>query len=334
VARDNIAIEHAESMSMENTVSKAHQKLASERYGVASNELSFAGGMENAVYSYQKDSKTIFLRFGHSSHMTFDLVTAEIDWMVYLLEKKVPVVKPVKSENGIYVERIGKRKDSYNVVAFEKAEGEQLDFGDPKSWNDSIVRNWGRTIGRMHSVSKDYKPTSARRYEFHPEFDLSLIRREDMKVRESVSKLFQRMHELPKGRQEYGLVHSDIHVGNFFVKDDKISAILDFDRACYKWFISEIAIALYYPLYVTTLRNDAAEQREFASRFLPTFLEGYNNENTLDSKWLERLSMFMQVRDAILFMYLPPSVPEEVRGRFRRRILGEEPYTDIKFHEL
>ncbi|MFX0054175.1 MAG: phosphotransferase enzyme family protein [Candidatus Hermodarchaeota archaeon] len=319
---------------MEDTVSKKHQELACERYGVASNELNFVGGMENAVYSYQKNGQTVFLRFGHSSHMTLDLVIAEIDWVVYLLEKNVPVIKPVKSENGIYVERIGKGKDSYNVVAFEKAEGEQLDFGDPKSWNDSVVRDWGRTIGRMHSVTKEYKPKSARRYEFHPELDLSLIKRGDKKVREKVSKLFQRMHELPKGREEYGLVHSDIHVGNFFVKDNKLSAILDFDRACYKWFISEIAIALYYPLYVTTLRNDADEQREFASRFLPTFLEGYKNENTLNAKWLDQLEMFMQVRDAILFMYLPPSVPEEVRGSFRRRILGEDPYTDIQFHAL
>ncbi|MFW9805061.1 MAG: hypothetical protein ACFFFC_20605, partial [Candidatus Thorarchaeota archaeon] len=122
-------------MSRGDTISKAHQELARERYGVASEQLNFAGGMENAVYSYQKDGKTVFLRFGHSSHMTLDLVSAEIDWVVYLLEKNVPVVKPVKSENGIYVERIGKGKDSYNVVAFEEAEGEQLDFGDPKSWN-------------------------------------------------------------------------------------------------------------------------------------------------------------------------------------------------------
>jgi Ser/Thr protein kinase RdoA (MazF antagonist) len=319
---------------MERSVSRKYLKQACERYGVASKDLTFAGGMENAVYSYQKDGQNIFLRFGHSSHMTYDLVTAEIDWVVYLLQKGLPVVKPVKSEKGTYVERIGMGKDSYNVVAFEKAEGEQLDFGDPKSWNDSVVKDWGKIVGRMHSVTKDYKAKSARRYEFRPELDLSLIKGENMKVRERVIALFQRMHELPKGREAYGLVHSDIHVGNFFVRDGKISAILDFDRACYKWFISEIAIALYYPLYVTTLWNDATEQKEFTSRFLPTFLQGYNNENNLDPTWFEHLDMFMQVRDAILFMYLPPSVPEEVKGRFRKRILGEDSYTDIRFHDL
>ncbi|MGD9381601.1 MAG: phosphotransferase [Candidatus Thorarchaeota archaeon] len=321
-------------MSREGTISKTHLKQACERYNVAPEEMTFAGGMENAVYSCKKNGQTIYLRFGHSSHMTFNLVTAEIDWVVYLLDKNVPAARPMKSGNGIYVERIGTSRDSYNVVAFEKAEGEQLEFGDPKRWHDDVIKDWGKTIGRIHSVTKDYKPKSARRYEFHPELDLFLIKRENMKVREKISALFQKMHELPKGKDAYGLIHSDIHVGNFFVKDGKISAILDFDRACYKWFISEIAISLYYPLYVTSLRNDSNEQKEFALRFLPTFLEGYATENSLDSTWFEHLQMFMQVRDAILLMYLPPSVPEEVRGRFRRRIIGKDPYTNIQFENL
>jgi Ser/Thr protein kinase RdoA (MazF antagonist) len=334
VGTHNIAIEQAESMSMEGTVSKEHLKQACEQYDIASEELRFAGGMENAVYSYQKDNQDIFLRFGHSSHMTLDLVTAEIEWVVYLLDNNVPAVKPVKSETGAYVERIGKGEDSYNIVAFEKADGDQLDFGDPKSWNDTVVRDWGKTIGRMHSVTKDYNPKSKRRYEFHPELDLPLIKGESKKVIGRISDLFRRIHELPKSRETYGLVHSDIHVGNFFVKDDKISAILDFDRACYKWFISEIAIALYYPLYVTTLRSNSSEQKEYASRFLPIFLDGYTSENNLEPSWFQHLDMFMQVRDAILFMYMPPGVPEEVKGRFRRRILGKDPYIDIEFQEL
>jgi Ser/Thr protein kinase RdoA (MazF antagonist) len=220
------------------------------------------------------------------------------------------------------------------VVAFEKADGHQLDFGNPKSWNDSVIRDWGKTIGRMHSVTKNFEPKLTRRYEFHPELDMHLVKKESKKVRERIRLLFQRMHELPKNQETYGLVHSDIHVGNFFVKNEKISAIFDFDRACYKLFTSEIAVALYYPLYVTTLRHNTAEQKEYASRFLPIFLEGYNSENKLSSSWFEHLDMFMQVRDVILFMYMPPGVPEEVKERFRRRILGKDPYTDFQFQEL
>jgi Ser/Thr protein kinase RdoA (MazF antagonist) len=318
-------------MSAEGTVSKKILEQTCNRYGILTQELTFVGGMENAVYSYQKDSQTYFLRMGHSSHMTLELVTAEIDWLVYLVDNKVPAVRPVKSHHGTYVESVGSNNDSYNVVAFEKAEGEHMDFRNPKSWSESVIRDWGRVIGLMHSVAKDYKPKSTRRYEFHPELDMPLIKGEAKEVKDSIRSLFQRMHELPKSRDSYGLVHSDIHVGNFFVKDDKISAVFDFDRACYKWFISEIAIALYYPLYVTEMRNNTDEQKDYVARVLPEFLNGYSTENKLDSSWLEHLDMFMQVRDVILFMYMPPNVPEDVKNRFRRRIVGKDPYTDFNF---
>ncbi|MFX1368292.1 MAG: phosphotransferase enzyme family protein [Promethearchaeota archaeon] len=317
-------------MNAEGTISERILEQTCDRYGVLSKHLVFVGGIENAIYSYEKDNQTFFLRFGHSSHMTLDLVTAEIDWLVYLIDKEVPAVKPAKSENGSYIERIDTGKDSYNVVAFERAEGEHLDFRDPFSWTDSVIRDWGRVIGRMHSVTKDYKHKSTKRYEFQPELDLHLIR-DNAKARENIADLFQRMHELPKSRESYGLVHSDIHAGNFFVKDNRISAILDFDRACYKWFISELAVFLYYPLYITEMRSNPNKQREYASRVFPIFWEGYAAENHLDPSWLEHLDLFMQVRDAILFMYLPPSVSKDVRMRFGRRILGEDSYTDFEF---
>lgn len=318
---------------MDGSVSKKHLEEACAKYGIGLKDLTFAGGMENAVYSFRKEDQKLFLRIGQTKHMSTELVNAEIDWVIYLLDKKVPAVRPVKSDKGVIVEVIGKGRDSYNVVAFEEAEGEQLDFRNPKSWQDSVIRDWGKTIGRIHSVTKDYNPKSSRRYEFHPELDLHLVKK-DSKAKRRIGDLFERMHELPKTRDSYGLVHSDLHAGNFFVKADKISTILDFDRACYKWFISEVAIALYYPLYVTELRKRPHEQKEYASRFLPLFLEGYSSENKLDSSWLEYLSLFMQVRDAILYMYIPPTVPAEWKASFRRRILGEDTYADIQFEDM
>jgi Ser/Thr protein kinase RdoA (MazF antagonist) len=318
----------------QETVSKKKLQMTAELYGLNIDCLEFVGGIENSVYRYEKNGQSFFLRFGDISHMSFNLVSAEIDWVLYLLNRNIPAVKPVASDNGLFVERINTGSNSYNVVAFEEAEGDQLDFGNPKSWNDSVVRDWGKTIGRMHSVTKEYKPKSSRRYEFKPEVDLPLIKRESKKIINSISDLLQRMHELPKGREVYGLVHSDIHVGNFFVKNDKISAILDFDRACYKWFISEVAIALYYPLYITSLRENSVEQRKFASEFLPVFREGYETEHRLNESWTEHLDMFIRVRDAILFMYLPSDVPEALRERFRRRIVGEDPYTEIHWDAL
>ncbi len=79
------------------------------------------------------------------------------------------------------------------------------------------------------------------------------------------------------------------------------------------------------------LRFGHSSHMTHASRVFPIFWEGYATESHLDSSWMEHLELFVQVRDAILFMYLPPSVPKDVRERFGRRILGEEPFTDFEF---
>lgn len=307
-----------------------------ERYEIDQQAVSFVGGMENSVYSFQKDGQEYFLRIGHSQHMTFDLVKAEIDWVLYLADNDVPAVKPVQSVNGEYVERITRNSHYYNVVAFEKAEGANLDFYNPQSWPNSAIRSWGKTVGRMQAVTKGYTPKSTRRYKFNltPNYIRSLIPKETSETIEKVIHIFKRLDSLPTTKDGYGLVHSDLHVGNFFVKNSQVSAVLDFDRACYKWFISEIAIALYYPLYITSLRHNEEDQRKFANQFLPIFWQGYETENQLDDSWIQHLDLFIQVRDAVLFLYLPSDAKEETKDLFRRRIISKEPYTLIKWDEM
>ncbi len=315
---------------------KPHLNLICERYGLVQPALSFVGGMENSVYSYQKDGQEYFLRVGHSKHMTHELVTAEIDWVLFLVDNEVPAVKPVLSTNGEYVERVDIGDSYYNVVAFEKAEGENLDFYNPQSWSDTAIQSWGKNLGRLQSITKDYEPKSTRRYKFNltPNYIRSLIPNETPETIEKVKHVFLQLDSLPTTKEGYGLVHSDLHAGNFFVKNNEVSAILDFDRACYKWFISEIAIAVYYPLYTTSLRHNEEDQHKFANHFLPIFMKGYESENRLDDSWFRSLDLFVQVRDAVLFLYLPPTVKEEVRNVYRRRIVGKDPYTSIIWEEF
>jgi len=146
---------------------------------------------------------------------------------------------------------------------------------------------------------------------------------------EIVAKLaavFEELDGLPKDRDAYGLIHSDIHVGNFFVDENKITGFFDFDRCCYKWFVSEIAVILYYPLYMSPLAEDPAKQKAFVSYFLPLFMQGYERENRLPAGWQEQLELFLRVRDAILYIYCPPHLPNE---RFLTRIMGQAPYLSL-----
>ncbi|MFX0115039.1 MAG: phosphotransferase enzyme family protein, partial [Candidatus Hodarchaeota archaeon] len=236
-----------------NSLSQEYFRQASERYGVNFENLTLIGGLENFVYSFQKNNRDYVLRVGHSTHLSFELVQAEIDWLLYLVDGDVPVTQPVPSDSGAYVEKIVINETYLNVVAFEKVEGQHLDFGTPNEWNKDIIRQWGRNVGRMHALTKNYTPRSSfRRYDFEPLMDVErLLSHKGKEIVERITSLFHELEELPKTKDSYGLIHSDLHPGNFLVdsKKKKIVCLLDFDRACYKWFISEIAVALYYPLY-------------------------------------------------------------------------------------
>ena len=51
----------------------------------------------------------------------------------------------------------------------------------------------------------------------------------------------------------YGLIHTDLHFGNMYY-DGQTLTIFDWDDACYKHFISDIAIILFYTFTVERLR--------------------------------------------------------------------------------
>ena len=313
----------------ENRVAKEHLSKIGELYDFNPDGLSYVGGMENHVYSFSKDDQEYFVRIGDSKHMSFELVEAEIDWLVYLTKNEVPAVKPIQSTKGKYIEKVVKDEGHLNVVVFEKAKGEHLDHGNPQDWSDEIIIDFGKTVGKMHALAKNYSAKTSRRYEFQPSLDIKhMLKDEEEDLVEIIKKHFQEVENLPKGKDEYGLVHGDLHSGNFFVDNNKVSAILDFDRTCYKWFISELAVSLFYPLYATQLNKDKEQQTEFAKRYVPLFMKGYETANTLDKKWLEKIDIFIKVRHAILYMYLPPQFNHLKEEQARR--LKNDDYLNIQ----
>ncbi len=312
-----------------NRVAEEYLIKIGKLYDFNHDVLSYVGGIENHVYSFSKENQEYFVRIGDSKHMTFELVESEIDWVVYLTENDVPAVRPIQSTNGRYIEKVEKDGGHLNVVVFEKARGKHLDHRNPQDWSDETIIDFGKITGKMHTLAKNYQTKTSKRYEFQPSLDIkNMLKNEDDEIVEIIVKIFHEAESLPKDKNGYGLVHGDLHTGNFFVENNRISAILDFDRTCYKWFISEVAVALFYPLYATHLSKDKEKQIEFIKRFIPLFMEGYNTENTLDSFWMEKIDLFVKVRHAILYMYLPPQLnhlKEESGQRLR-----EDNYLDIQ----
>ncbi|MCM1991785.1 phosphotransferase enzyme family protein [Oceanirhabdus seepicola] len=311
-------------------------------FGLKLDEVTYIGGFENFVYGFKRNEKEYILRIGHSDHREYDMITAELDWVNFLAENKADVSTPIKSIKGKLVEIVKVGDGSYfTVTTYEKAKG-----GRPTKENigDDFCFEYGRAIGKLHNLTKKYKVTEGipKRYEWHEDIlfqdGTSFLPKEDKYIWEKYNELIKYLKALPIDVDSYGLIHTDIHFGNFFVNHNKIT-IFDFDDCSYKWFISDIAIAIFY---LTAFGMDSDKRNSFVKEFLSSFMKGYNVENKLDKFWLKELKNFIKLREFTIYIVIHRSfdannLPEwasQYKSDFKRRLEKNIPLIDLDFLEI
>jgi Ser/Thr protein kinase RdoA (MazF antagonist) len=138
-------------------------------------------------------------------------------------------------------------------------------------------------------------------------------------------------------RDSYGIIHSDMHNGNLFVHDGKIT-VLDFDDCHYNWFAFDIAIPLFY---VMRNVNVSPDDTEYARHFMSCFMDGYMRENRVDSYWMKLIPEFMKLREMDLYIIIIRDDIADLNGWCRRfmenrrfRIENEIPVLDLDFAEF
>lgn len=278
---------------------------AAKRFGLVEDSLKKLGSFENYIYEGEKDGIDCILRLTHSSHRSTNMVLGELDWINYLYENGVKVAKAFPSINGKFAEEVVVGEDYFIVSLFEKAEGRLLNRNNPDDLNIEVIMEWGRVIGKMHRLTKDYiPPNNEIKRPKWDEDDLmdfqKYLPETDKEIINIGNELLGYLKTLPMDKDSFGLIHTDIHSGNFFVNEGKIT-VFDFDDCAYQWFISDIAISLYYTIWWRC--NDCSEEEKiiFARYFFDTFMEGYNLENKLDDFWIAEIYSFLKLRDLVLY---------------------------------
>lgn len=281
---------------------------AAKRFDLSTDSLKLLGSFENYVYEGDRNGKTYILRLTHSSHRNTNMVLGELEWINYLANKGVSVAEALYSINGKLAEEIFVDNDYFIVSLFEKAKGELLRRSNPAEFNRDIIIEWGKVIGQMHTATKNFQPSSEeyKRPQWFEDdlMDFKLyLPEEDQHIVDIGNEIFEHLKRLPISKENYGLIHTDIHSGNFFVDKGKIT-VFDFDDCSYQWFISDIAIALYYSIWWKCNDYSKEDKRAFADYFLDAFMKGYNSENKLEDFWLIEMPYFLKLRDLTLYTVL------------------------------
>ncbi|WP_377891063.1 phosphotransferase enzyme family protein [Alkalihalobacillus sp. R86527] len=279
---------------------------AMEKFGANSNSFRKLGDFENYVFEVFIGNDPYILRLTHISHRSKQDVEAEIHWINFLYAHNINVARALPSSGGNVVEAIDVEYGSFFVSLFEKAPGRQLKKNDTL-YQPALYEVWGRTIGQMHRVTKDYHPLDHLREHWDEEdlvqFEMYLSEERDEAIIRKGKALVKEIQTLPKERESYGLVHSDIHAGNFFYDEGDIH-VFDFDDSAYHYFVSDIAIPLYYTVWGEFQGEDRETRAQFAEEFLYFFLKGYAKENKLEPEWIKKMPLFLRLRDYSLYTVL------------------------------
>lgn len=273
---------------------------ARRRFGIAKESIELLDGFESYMYEFTMDGEPGILRISHNIRRTADQIRGEVDWINYLSAGGASVAGAQKSLSGELVESIDdEHGGQFLATAFEKAPGRH-------SWEAGfwerprVFEGYGRLLGRMHALSKEYSPAkpSWRRPEWDDPNSLDLeswLPAGNGVVLEKFHELMRYLRDLPRDVDSYGLIHQDAHAGNFFVDDDGRLTLFDFDDCGYGWYVYDLAMVLFYAV---TNRSDA---ETFGPRFWKAFLAGYEMENQLDSAWFKEIPHFLKLREIDLY---------------------------------
>ncbi len=276
--------------------------LAIARFDIAREDLKNLGGFESEVYEYQKDGKTYILKITHSIRRSVEYLIGELDFVNELAASGVSASRSVASPSGRLVEEIEDGIDGHFLVySFEKAPGERL---TPELFDADFQKRFGQLMGRMHAVASQYRPSKDHQRAAHLDEELFDFQRwipeEQTLARQQAARILKEVKAIPQRPENYGLVHCDMHYGNYFVEAEQIT-VFDFDDAAYSHFANDIAIALYYFVNNHKIKWYTGSGHDFYKRFIDNFLSGYSQEFTIDDQAVKSIPLFLKNRNLLMY---------------------------------
>jgi len=285
---------------MDDIDKKALAEL-SLNFGLGTNELRLMQQNDrNSVYDYKLNNKEFILKIIRASQSDINLVLGELDWIDYLYNNGIRVVRAIPSRRDKLIESIELDGSFFLGFSYEK-------IGISESMMEyEFAQKLGQVMGRMHKVTKNYEPSdkSFRRPEW---FHADWLSCPDKVIHPSQSIIIEKCHELRErlqaldfDRDSYGLIHDDLHTGNLIISNGEIT-VIDFECCHYKWFIGDIASALLFDIWKEP-NKDMELMKQSAINFMENLMIGYNRENKIDACWSKYIPVFLELREMSLYV--------------------------------
>jgi len=261
--------------------------------GVPPERMRDLGGFESFVHEVEIDGRARIVKATWGGRRTAEEMGAELHFTTWLADRGASVARPLPLARGELQEAVPASDGVFHVTAWAKAEGRSLRRDELAP---DVFVPWGALLGRLHRLSSEYPgppPPLARpswQAELRSYADLVAA---DADVHEAFLALLARLEGLPRTRATFGAMHTDPHHYNIFWHDGR-PTIFDFEDMLDFWFVSDLAIVLFYAVMSPP---PGVRCQALYDAFVGPLLAGYETEYALPEGELDTLPLFLALRE-------------------------------------
>lgn len=244
----------------------------------------------NAVYPFRMDGGVCLLRFSPAAEKSLESLVAELGFINYLRSRGYPALEPVPTRNGELIVRHDTPWGLYHASVFRRVPGREL---GEVSLDQEVLHAYGASLGHLHELSREYPLPEIKRWSHTVVLAwIGKILGETSAPETAFAELAllgRFFANLPKGANNYGLVHFDFELDNvFYDAATGTCHAIDFDDAMYHWYMMDVVQAL------DSLENDAGIEGDALQAAREAFLAGYRSWSPLDDDSLRQAPAFQR----------------------------------------
>jgi Ser/Thr protein kinase RdoA (MazF antagonist) len=253
-------VEYQTSQAQQKYTELAHRALA--RYELRVEDITFLQHSENVTYKVSAAGKPYLLRLHlpltksmGAPGLNQSGVRSEVTWLDSLRRSKLPVQKSVRNKNGERVTQL--RVPGWKPVLCTLLEWLEGDLYSREMETEESVSQIGNLVGKIHKHASKWnlppgfhRPNRSVSYyldlvnKLQPAIDDGRINYHDFRTLQlSLEGLAELLRPMRKTKSVFGLIHGDLHRGNFLNHNGEIR-LIDFSLCAFGYFVDDLGTCL------------------------------------------------------------------------------------------
>lgn len=251
----------------------------------------------NFIYFGKLADQDVVLRLTPVSQRTASEVGAELEWMNQLGKNGFPVPQLILSSVGRLFETLSVNEQTFHVMVMIKIDGVRI---EENSLDEKVILMWSDLLAKLHK-NAPLENSGLARATWDKDYIMKSSLPEVPRCENHVQKLFYDLVQFVKAQPKelYGLIHGDVHTGNFFLKNDKI-VIFDFDDSCYHYFLYDLTVPIIAIFKIFEKPDDEVKRNRLINLLIENYFKSIPRPKNFKADFIK----FIQFRCILVYLWL------------------------------